>query len=83
MGKQAPLKSLILATVLFVIGSVCLILGSLLVTGYIETAYWDRGYSLIALGAITFLPGFYVLRIYFYARKRVKGFSFAQIPDYD
>jgi len=80
---KIPIYAIILATTLFLIGSVMIILGSLLLTGYIQTQYSDRSWPLILIGSLVFLPGFYHVRIAYWAWKGDKSFSFADIPDLD
>jgi hypothetical protein len=110
MGKRktVPVKAVVLAVILFLIGSLMLILGSLLLTGYLPTDYkyvvqmwiesiigpryslWvgmmlhrDRGIPLIVLGSITFLPGFYYVRLAYYAWRGYRGYDYSLIPTFD
>ena len=80
---KVPVKSIILAAFLFCVGTTLLIIGSLLFTGYFDVQYHDRTWPVLVLGAITFIPGFYHVRIAFYAYKGYKGFSFDDIPSID
>ncbi|KAF3669046.1 putative protein kinase G11A-like isoform X1 [Capsicum annuum] len=41
-----------------------------------------QGYGLLALGILTFLPGFYEMRIAYYSWRGAKGYRFTVIPDY-
>ena len=43
----------------------------------------DRTWPVLTLGIITFLPGFYHLRIAYYAWRGYTGYSFDDIPDYN
>ena len=45
--------------------------------------YKDRTWPLILIGTLVFLPGFYHLRIAYWAWKGDKNFSFSDIPDLD
>jgi len=80
---KAPVQAIILATVLFIAGSIMITLGALMLTGYIKTQYSDRTWPLILVGTILFLPGFFHVRIAYWAYKGSKGFSFEDIPDLD
>jgi hypothetical protein len=40
----------------------------------------SRGWALIVLGLLTFLPGFYETRIAYYTMRRFPGYSFSHIP---
>eukprot|EP00698_Gefionella_okellyi_P021955 TRINITY_DN720_c0_g2_i2.p1 TRINITY_DN720_c0_g2~~TRINITY_DN720_c0_g2_i2.p1 ORF type:complete len:111 (-),score=7.55 TRINITY_DN720_c0_g2_i2:265-555(-) len=81
--NKPPIKPILLAVFLFLIGSVMLIIGCLLVTGIIITADRDRGYALVVLGSITFIPGAYHVRIAYYAWKGYKGYEYSAIPKFD
>ncbi|CAF3273772.1 unnamed protein product [Rotaria socialis] len=80
---KVPIFAIVLAVVLFLIGSVMITLGALMLTGRIETQYSDRTWPLILIGTLVFLPGFYHLRIAYWAWKGDRDFSFADIPDLD
>ncbi|CAF1200166.1 unnamed protein product [Rotaria sordida] len=80
---KAPVYAIVLAIALFLIGSVMIILGALMLTRRIETQYSDRTWPLILVGTLIFLPGFYHLRIAYWAWKGDRNFSFADIPDLD
>ncbi|KOB79036.1 UPF0414 transmembrane protein-like protein [Operophtera brumata] len=80
---KIPWKAISLAVFLFVVGTILLIAGSLIVTGHIDTKYSDRLWPMIVLGGIMFLPGAYHIRIAYYAYKEYPGFSFNDIPELD
>ncbi|CAF1065636.1 unnamed protein product [Adineta ricciae] len=80
---KVPVYAISLAAGLFLVGTVMITLGALMLTGRIETQYSDRTWPLILIGSIVFLPGFYHLRIAYWAWKGDKNFSFADIPDLD
>ncbi|CAF1348964.1 unnamed protein product, partial [Didymodactylos carnosus] len=80
---KAPIRAIILAIMLFILGSIMISIGALMLTGYIRTQYRDRTWPLILVGTIVFLPGFYHVRIAYYAWKGYKGFTFDDIPDLD
>lgn len=80
---KIPWKAISLAAFLFIVGTVLLTVGSLIVTGHIDTKYSDRLWPMIVLGGIMFLPGAYHIRIAFYAYKEYPGYSFADIPEFE
>ncbi|XP_072042389.1 transmembrane protein 230-like [Amphiura filiformis] len=80
---KVPWKSIIVAIIMFIMGSALLIVGALLVSGHIDTKYSDRFWPVIFLGVILFVPGFYHVRLALYAYKGYAGYSFDDIPDYD
>ncbi|MBZ3887442.1 Transmembrane protein 230 [Sciurus carolinensis] len=80
---KIPYKALALATVLFLIGAFLIIIGSLLLSGYLSKAGADRAVPVLIIGILVFLPGFYHLRIAYYASKGYQGYSYDDIPDFD
>lgn len=81
--QKVPWKAVLLATLLFIGGTVLLIIGSLMVGGSIDTKYSDRMWPMIILGILMFIPGAYHVRIAYYAYRQVPGFSFDDIPEFD
>ena len=45
--------------------------------------YADRTWPVIVLGALTFIPGVYHVRIAWLAYRGAPGYSFEDIPDFD
>ncbi|MBN3297053.1 transmembrane protein 230 [Amia ocellicauda] len=80
---KVPYKAIALATVLFLIGSLLIVIGALLLTGYIEVTDPNRTLPVLIIGILVFLPGFYHLRIAYYASKGYRGYSYDDIPDFD
>ncbi|XP_007955411.1 transmembrane protein 230 [Orycteropus afer afer] len=80
---KIPYKAIALATVLFLIGTFLIIIGSLLLAGYISKGGADRAIPVLIIGILVFLPGFYHLRIAYYASKGYRGYSYDDIPDFD
>lgn len=80
---KIPYKAIILAVVLFVVGSVLIIVGSLLLTGYIDTAYSDRTWPVLILGSMMFIPGSYHVHLAYKAWKGHPGYSFDDIPEFE
>ncbi|XP_061527438.1 transmembrane protein 230b [Phyllopteryx taeniolatus] len=80
---KVPYKAIALATVLFLIGSLLIIIGSLLLAGYFGVTHSDRTIPVLVIGILVFLPGIYHLRIAYYASKGYPGYSYDDIPDFD
>ncbi|XP_023653080.1 transmembrane protein 230-like [Paramormyrops kingsleyae] len=80
---KVPYKAIALAAFLFLIGSLLIVIGALLLAGYIEVTRPQRTVPVLIVGVLVFLPGFYHLRIACYASKGYRGYSFDDIPDFD
>lgn len=80
---KIPWKSIIIAIILCVMGTILLVFGALLVSGKIDVKYYDRLWPIIILGVILFVPGFYHVRLAIYAYSGYEGYSYDDIPDYD
>nr|XP_046204584.1 transmembrane protein 230-like isoform X1 [Oncorhynchus gorbuscha] len=84
---KVPYKAIALATGLFLIGSLLITIGALLLAGYFEVTvsmtHADRTVPVLIIGILVFLPGFYHLRIAYYASKGYRGYSYDDIPDFD
>ncbi|XP_033119448.1 transmembrane protein 230-like [Anneissia japonica] len=81
---KIPYRSIIVAIILLVMGTVLLTVGVLLFTNtYFSVKYHDRTWPVIVIGCILFIPGFYHVRLAYYAYKGYKGYKFDDIPDYD
>lgn len=80
---KVPYKAIALATFLFLIGSLLIIIGALLLAGSIKVEHPDRTIPVLIIGILVFLPGFYHLRIAYYASKGYRGYSYDDIPDFD
>jgi len=80
---KAPLKSIVIAVVLFVLGSIMLTLGSLMLAGVIGQRQGSfRATPLMVIGAIIFIPGAYNVRTAYYAWRGHPGFSYADIAGF-
>lgn len=80
---KVPLRAIGVATVLFLLGSVLIVIGALLLSGHISAKYSDRTWPVLILGVLTFIPGFYHVRIAYYAWMGYRGYSFDDIPDFN
>lgn len=78
-----PWKSVALAASLCLAGTVLLVLGVMVVSGSIDVKYSDRMWPMIILGILMFIPGAYHIRIAYYAYRKVPGYSFDDIPEFD
>ncbi|KAH7532681.1 uncharacterized protein LOC107415889 isoform X2 [Ziziphus jujuba] len=78
---KVPWKSIALALFLLCLGSLLLFLSYFIFTGHMGGER-SQAYGLLALGILTFLPGFYETRIAYYSWRGAKGYRFASIPDY-
>ena len=73
--SRTPWKAIALATFLFVGGSTALIVCLLSLAGHL-TLPNEGPTALLAVGLLMFVPGFYHLRIAYYAYKEYPGYSF-------
>lgn len=80
---KVPYKAIALATFLFLIGFLLIVIGGLLLSGYIQVSDPNRTIPVLIIGVLVFLPGFYHLRIAYYASKGYRGYSYDDIPDFD
>ncbi|XP_044000390.1 transmembrane protein 230-like isoform X1 [Gambusia affinis] len=79
---KIPYKAIGVAVILFLIGSLLILLGALFLAGIINVENPDRTIPVIVIGLLVFLPGFYHLRIAYYAAKGYRGYSYDDIPDF-
>ncbi|XP_062151220.1 uncharacterized protein LOC133859722 [Alnus glutinosa] len=78
---KIPWKSITLALFLLFFGSLLLFLSYFIFTGHMGGDR-SQAYGLLALGVLSFLPGFYETRVAYYAWRGANGYRFASIPDY-
>lgn len=78
---RVPWKSILLAMFLLCLGSLLLFLSFFILTGHMGGEQ-SQAYGLLALGILTFLPGFYETRIAYYSWRGAAGYRFASIPAY-
>ncbi|XP_038641258.1 transmembrane protein 230a [Scyliorhinus canicula] len=83
LPTKIPYKAIALAVILFLIGSLLITIAALLLTGYISSSYSDTTWPVLIIGILVFLPGFYHLRIAYYASRGYRGYSYDDIPDFD
>ena len=80
---KIPVKSILLALALFVMGSILLTLAGLMMGGVFGDTPDASATPLIILGLVTFVPGFYHVRIAYYAFRGYSGYSYHDIPYYE
>ncbi|KAH0623042.1 hypothetical protein JD844_030946 [Phrynosoma platyrhinos] len=86
---KIPYKAIALATVLFLIGTLLIIIVLQLALPCTVIAQGllfqgtDRAIPILIIGILVFLPGFYHLRIAYFASKGYRGYSYDDIPDFD
>lgn len=78
---RVPWRSILLALFLLFLGSLLLFLSFFVLTGHMKGER-PQAYGLLALGILTFLPGFYETRVAYYSWRGAAGYRFASIPDY-
>lgn len=80
---KPPVKSIFVAIVLFVFGTIMLTLGSLMLAGVINQGGGSfRAAPLMVIGSIIFIPGAYNVRTAYYAWKGYRGYSFSDIAGF-
>lgn len=80
---KAPVKSIIVAVALFVLGTIMLTLGSLMLAGVMgQGAGSFKATPLMVIGSIIFIPGAYNARTAYYAWRGYHGFSYADIAGF-
>ncbi|XP_070210375.1 transmembrane protein 230-like [Littorina saxatilis] len=80
---KIPYRAIGLAAVLFMAGTLLIVIGALLLTGVINAKYADRTWPVLIIGALMFIPGAYHVRLAYYAFKGYQGFSYEDIPEFD
>ena len=76
---RPPWRSIALASFLFLVGVVLLVTGALRRAGFLEDGE-AKATPMLVLGSICFVPGFYMVRVAYYARKGNYGYSYHDIP---
>jgi hypothetical protein len=83
LAAKVPRNEIGYAFFLLTCGCLVILSSIMLLTGYYESKYWERGYPMFFVGWILFLPGFYITRIAFLAWLKIPGYSYEDIPTYD
>ena len=78
--NRFPTKAIALASFLFLLGSISLTISILLLR---REKVPDNAYPLLIIGILTFLPGFYYVRIAIWSYFKYDGFNFRQIPEFE
>lgn len=81
---KAPVKSITIAIVLFVLGTIMLTVGSLMLAGVIRQGAGSisRATPLMVIGSIIFIPGAYNVRTVYYAWRGYRGYSYSDIAGF-
>jgi hypothetical protein len=79
--KESPIpyRAIFMALLMFLFGITLIILGVLSLTNVILQEYYDRSWIILLLGILIWLPGFYHLRIAYFAWRKYDGYSFEDI----
>ncbi|ELT93559.1 hypothetical protein CAPTEDRAFT_20122 [Capitella teleta] len=80
---KIPYRAIALAAGLFLLGSMLIIVGSMLLSGFIDAQYADRTWPVLILGLLMFIPGAYHVHLAYNAYKGVPGYSYEDIPEFD
>lgn len=80
---KIPVKSICVAIILFVVGTIMLTIGSLMLTGVLDQGSGSfRAAPLLVIGSIIFIPGAYNVRTAYYAWKGYHGYHFEDIAGF-
>eukprot|EP00270_Netrium_digitus_P013340 TRINITY_DN4417_c0_g2_i1.p1 TRINITY_DN4417_c0_g2~~TRINITY_DN4417_c0_g2_i1.p1 ORF type:complete len:161 (-),score=9.33 TRINITY_DN4417_c0_g2_i1:88-570(-) len=79
--EKIPWASILLGLFLLSLGCLFLIVFYLILVGHMP-ADFSQAASLLALGVLVILPGYYVTRIAYYSWRGRRGYSFRHIPAY-
>ncbi|KAH7820904.1 putative Eukaryotic protein of unknown function (DUF872) [Monocercomonoides exilis] len=79
--QKVPWKGILLAVFLFVIGTIMLTFGILIVTNVLKIDESDRGLPLVILGSICFIPGSYYVWITYQIWRGNPEYSFQEFPE--
>ncbi|XP_054167240.1 transmembrane protein 230-like [Oppia nitens] len=83
-SRRIPWRAICLALFLLVFGTAIIVISILIYLRVIVNIKPNDGLLvLVLLGVIMFIPGFYHIRIAYYAYHRCYGYSFDDIPDFD
>lgn len=81
---KVPVKSIFVAVVLLITGTIFLTFGTLMMTGVIRQGMGSafRAMPLMVIGSIIFIPGLYNVRTAFYVWRGYPGYSYADIAGF-
>lgn len=80
---KIPYKSIALAIILFISGLAIFVISlvNVLLTG--REGLNEASLVMFVLGSLMIIPGAYHVRIAYYAYRKVPGFDYNEIPDFD
>jgi len=82
--RPIPWKAIGYAIILFVVGTILLVTGSLIHIGHVDNEkYGDRLWPLIIFGSLMFIPGSYHVYLAVNVFLGTPGYSFDDIPEFD
>lgn len=77
---KVPYKAIAYAVLLFVVGTVLIVIGSLMHAGVYFAKDTERSVPMICVGSLAFIPGSYITFTAYKAWKKEPGWSFDDIP---
>lgn len=79
--KKTPWKAILLAIFLFLVGTVLIIIGILIITRIVILDDKERGIPFLVLGSICFIPGAYYVYVIIQIAKKNPEYSFMDFPE--
>ena len=80
--RNLPPKTTLCAGFMLIVGTVFLITGTAIFLSE-NRKVGDRGFSMILLGGLMFIPGSYASTVLYGAYRGWDGYDYSQIPSYD
>ncbi|XP_051031581.1 transmembrane protein 230-like [Phodopus roborovskii] len=78
---KIPHKTIICATLQFLIGTTLIVTGCLLLTGYMKHVGTSRAIAVLIVGILVFVPGCYHLVIIYRTCRGCQDYSYSDLPD--
>ncbi|KAH0517694.1 Transmembrane protein 230 [Microtus ochrogaster] len=80
---KIPYKTIICASLLFLIGTTLIVTGCLLLTGCISHMGTSRAIAILIVGFLVFVPGCYYLIVICRSCRRCQSCSYSDLPTED
>lgn len=77
---KIPYKTIFCINLQFLIGTVLIVVGCLLLTGYVSHVGTSRGIAVLIVGILVFVPGFYYLVVICRACRGCQDYSYSDLP---